>query len=226
MVHLLGSQPDPDAVLANMRNAYASCGSYKDSGYVLSVHDGGHDRKRPFKTAFKRGDRFRFEFQSNGRLRYVLFRDNHGTKSWWDLTRSIEHFSAIGEVLTKAGGVSGRASCTVPALLLQDHMVPMPFTLLAGLRLLSDCVEGGVECYRIQGSFSIVGPEKGRNLQGDPKRRTNIEETLFVCKRRFLLVRIDDRIQSKRGGVTEMTTVYSPELNTEVPETELTFEFA
>src|SRR5262245_14319430 len=63
-------EPKPDAlkaqdVLDRMAKVYASCKSYGDTGIVTTVFveaTGNRTVEKPFKTAFVRPDRFRFEY--------------------------------------------------------------------------------------------------------------------------------------------------------------------
>ncbi len=57
----------PEQILAAMAEAYATCASYRDAGVVttrfLHPDGGGFTTTRPFRTAFVRPGRFRFEYR-------------------------------------------------------------------------------------------------------------------------------------------------------------------
>src|SRR5262249_45207002 len=78
-------EPKPDAlkaqdVLDRMAKAYAGCKSYRDTGVVKTVFveaTGNRTVEKPFRTAFVRPDRFRFEYteKRGGREdRYIVWR--------------------------------------------------------------------------------------------------------------------------------------------------------
>jgi hypothetical protein len=70
-------------ILALLAKTYHDCKSYADSGVVRTIFvtpDGGtRTADKPFKTAFVRPDRFRFEFEDKGpggdqSIRYIVWR--------------------------------------------------------------------------------------------------------------------------------------------------------
>src|SRR4051794_40464398 len=117
-----------EQILEGMAAVYAGCRTYRDTGRVHTrflTRRGRLDFEstKPFRTAFVRPDRFRFEFASHfpGQAemhRFIVHMAGRVVQTWWDLRPGVERQSRLGMALAGATGVSGGAAHTVPALLL------------------------------------------------------------------------------------------------------------
>lgn len=67
---------------------YKNCKSYQDEGEVVTVYiksNGKRIDRQPFKTAFFRPDRFRFEFREPDREpgQYIVWANKADVRTWW-----------------------------------------------------------------------------------------------------------------------------------------------
>jgi outer membrane lipoprotein-sorting protein len=213
---LHAGEPQPQVlkardVLDRMAKAYAGCKSYRDTGVVkiVFVSDTG-DRtvERPFKTAFVRPDRFRFEYtekQGGRENRFIVWRKGEEVRTWWDVNPGVEKPESLRLALAGATGVSGGSAHTIPTLLLPDEVGGWRLTDLAGAKRIENAKLDEVDCFRIEGKCDD-------NLM-----------TLWIDTKTLLVRRIDDRKQFDDFR-TETTTTYSPVIDEEVPEEALEFD--
>jgi hypothetical protein len=204
--------PSAEQILARVAAAYASCRSYSDSGVVKDRYPGllGHTTEKPFRTAFVRPDRFRFQFVETksligGDYVYVVWRRGDKVLTWWDVKPGVEEARSLGDALSAATGVSGGSAHAIPALLSPKEVGGRNPTDLAQARLLDDATVGTAACYRVEGRY---GGES---------------TTLWIEKGGLLIRRIDRRIEIPAGSVDE-TTTYDPVLDGEVTEKMLAFD--
>ncbi|MBI5434233.1 MAG: hypothetical protein HZA52_15475 [Planctomycetes bacterium] len=178
----------PDLV-ARVRVAYASADGYRDEGEVTTVFvdetpaPRRRTQRKHFRTAFRRPDRFRFEYTVKGLgpsgewdRRLVLWNEA-GVHVHWTIRPAIRQEETLAGALSSATGVSGGASNLVAGLLLPESVTHDPlFGAEAGAWVRTD-VEGGREC----DVLSYASP-------GRPEPRT-----LWLDARTHLILRIDDR---------------------------------
>jgi outer membrane lipoprotein-sorting protein len=147
-----------ETFLAQMRQTYASCQTYQDTGVVtttFSQSSGNWIDEKPFLTAFVRPDRFRFEYKempSSVEYRYIIWRNGAEVLSWWDVTPGIKTEDSLSTAIAGATGVSGGSAATIPSLLISDQ-VGLRFEITQAQRF-DDEEINGINCYRIQGNFA------------------------------------------------------------------------
>jgi len=169
----------PEEVLANVRNAYASCHTYQDRGDVVNVDTRANGRRRtrsrPFRTWFTRPDYFRFEFADRDIGpeeewdRYVVWRAGAQTRTWWSV-KGEDAPESLSMALAGATGISGSSAIRVPRLLIPE---------LGGkefpVRLAADETIGGRLC-----KVLLAGPTRG-------------EETWAIDAETWMLLRVTTR---------------------------------
>jgi hypothetical protein len=152
-------------VLRAMSSRYAAMRSYQDRGIVLTKSpDHADTNETIFATAFRRPDRFRFEWTTHHpypplrhlRTRHVIWNDCQGTFYFNDLRPAVEPQASLRLAIAGATGVSRGSAHTVPALLIPEVG---GFTLpqLQRLTLAHDQCEG-TRCYRITGHHPAAIP--------------------------------------------------------------------
>jgi len=193
-------------VIDRVATAYATCGTYRDTGCVRVVtQSGGVETlsERPFSTAFVRPDRFRFAFTSESvagkpDLRYVICREGKAVRTWWDLRPGVERPADLEDALSTAKGASGRASHTVPALLLPKE-THKSLTALTGLKRLGDAKADRRDCFRLDGVYGIT------------------PLSFWIDKESLLLLKVEEYWKSSDGRVVRTaTTTYDPTVDGEV----------
>jgi hypothetical protein len=221
-----GTEPDPSAswphvrtegasprtptardVLDLVAKTYAGCKSYRDSGVVRTVFVRGKGRRtveKPFRTAFVRPDRFRFQYELDGDV-YIVWRGGDEVLSWWYVEPGVEKVSSLGLALAGATGVSGGSAHTVPALLLPSDVSGRRVTELAEAMRIDDARIDEVDCFRIAGTSS-----------GSP-------HILWIDQKTYLVRRIEEGHRFDKFR-TEETTNYDPALDGEVPDESLRFD--
>jgi hypothetical protein len=205
-------------IMEKMATAYATCKSYRDTGSVSNVTGGIYPlitnaagirtvAKKPttfssvvsFKTAFSRPDRFRFEFQGNrADSRFILWAKENEILTWWSIRPGAEKVQSLGEGIAGATGISGGSAHTVPILLLPDKIEGRKLTDMTELKRLPDETLDGVSCFTLQGKYA------------------NSTTTLWLDQKTYLIHRI-----YTGTPVRNTTTVYLPELNPAVPDSQL-----
>jgi hypothetical protein len=191
-------------VLTRVAATYAHCKSYHDEGVVKIVYTGSGRKRveeRPFRTAFVRPDRFRFEYADTDpqgtKRRHIVWRKGADVRTWWDAEPGLRDEGSLGAALAGATGVSGGSAHTVPALLMPEEVGGRQLTDMTDLKRIGDAQHEDADCYRLEGMY------------GD------LQRTVWV-ERRTLLVR---RIDSQKTFATfhaEETTTYRPTINQEV----------
>jgi outer membrane lipoprotein-sorting protein len=203
-----------EEVLAKMAEAYKGCKSYEDEGEVAIKFDTPQRQwtdRRPFKTAFVRPNKLRYEFTSKlgpmlpgPSTRYVVWADGTKIRSWWSIQPKVETFSSFNMALAGPTGVSGRSAITVPSLLFDMQRVTR-LDQLASPTLAGEEQVDSAACLKVEG--------KGR--RGEPV-------TLWLDKEMFLIRKIFQTLQLT-GFTTELTTTYKPKVGTVIPDD--TFQF-
>ena len=120
----------------------------------------GSCSRSPFRTHFRRPDRFRFEFKHNSAPfvattdselnRFFAWIENGVPKSWWTLQPEVEERKSIFQPLGAMAGVSSGVSVNIPRLLMPDlaspSILPPPASVLD---VRSERMDG-VDCLRIE----------------------------------------------------------------------------
>lgn len=198
-------------VLRRTAKAYDRCKSYRDTGVVKTVFveaTGNRTIEKPFRTAFVRPDRFRFEStddQSGQVNRYIVWREGKRIETWWDVKPGVEKWESMGLPLSGAAGAAGLSAQTVPALLFPEGGFNSRLTGITDAKRVEDGDLGATGCFRIEGQYG-----------GSPL-------TLWIDKGTFLLRRIDSPMTLPNFRI-EDTTTYEPIINEEVPEKALQFD--
>jgi hypothetical protein len=113
---------DACELLRRTVEVYASAQSYVDRGVVTTTTfiraDEREVQRRPFRTAFARPHRFRYEFtdESMG-SRLVIWHDSPPAQVFWTINGKLEAME-LGMALAGATGVSGGSASTIPSMLL------------------------------------------------------------------------------------------------------------
>jgi hypothetical protein len=156
------SGPAAEAILIQMKDAYAQCATYQDTGVVTTTFiqsDRTWIDEKPFSTAFIRPDRFRFEFKSQVSsidptyIIYVIWRNGAEVLSWWDVTPGITTEESLDMAIAGATGVSFGSAHTIPPLLLPNEISGRLLTDITEAQRIEDAEIEGVKCFRIQGKF-------------------------------------------------------------------------
>lgn len=114
---------DATDLLKQMADVYSGLHGYVDQGAVVVtfIEAGGRrvDR-RPFRTAFLRPQRFRYEFndESSG-MRLAIWQDGALAKLSWTEEPGVKSLP-LALAIASATGVSGGSALTVPSLLMPD----------------------------------------------------------------------------------------------------------
>ena len=177
---------------------YATCSSYEDVG----LHKGniGVRAETVCFTAFRRPDRFRFEYLSGHPMqrkltvRGVIWQDGAKPKMWWTIKPTVEESPDLRMPIASFTGVSSSTANTVPRRLLRQG-----YGGLGAAELLADEVFDGRECYRIREVSSFM------------------TEVRWIDKRTFGILRIE------RAAPFNDVTVYRARFNE--PSTEGAFTF-
>ncbi len=209
-----------EQILARMADAYKFCKSYSDSGIVQTIYkkaDGDKTVERPFTTAFIRPDHFRFEFKDRFEFKsgdiqvigheryYIVWCQGKDVQSWSDLHHPPqEKPESLGEGLSRATGVTGGSSHTIPCLLLPDDVHGRRLTSVTEAIRADDTRLGTHECFCIKGKL------------------VNTPITLWIDKGAFLIRRIEMQMTFENFS-TDETTTYYPVINGEVTDKMLEF---
>jgi len=188
-------------ILEKMATTYATCNSYRDSGVVTNFFNPRHIVVKPFRTAFVRPDRFRFEYDDpTPEKRYVVWAKGNDVRTWWYIKPGAGRPPSLQNGIAGATGVSGGSAHTVPALLLPDRIGGRKLTAMTDLKRVPDETLGRTPCFKLEGRFA------------------NAPMTLWLEKSTYLVLRI-----AEDTGLTKDTTVYRPQVHVEIPAKELEF---
>lgn len=149
---------------------YATAKTYRDEGNVaLSFDLGGCFSRdsvsdnRPFRTAFERGGRFRWEFRSSVTpgatpdQKYVVrSRDQKSFEARWTLDQSKQVFDDFDMAMAGPTGISGGSATAILPLLRSDVESPFRTTDVRGAMEKGKEHIDGVECTMIEGT-NILG---------------------------------------------------------------------
>jgi hypothetical protein len=154
------TMPEIDAteVLGRMAAVYASARTYTDRGSVTTtfIHPGKRRINRlPFRTAFERPHRFRYEFtdESLGH-RLVIWQETPPAKMFWTVEGRVETHELL-MALARATGISGGSAMTIPRLLIPElaegsrGVTDLEDALQIGQELIED-----IPCFLIRGRLN------------------------------------------------------------------------
>ena len=147
-----------EQILAKTAKVYVECQTYRDSGEVRTVfiEPNRHwETKKPFTTAFRRPDAFRFEFKEDNRA-YIVWRNGKDVKTWWDVQPVVQEVKSLRMALAGATGVSGGSAHNIPNSLMPQEVGGRNIWLLPGVQRVADGELGGHICYRLQGEDKTV----------------------------------------------------------------------
>ena len=210
-----------DSILKEVETVYATCKTYTDTGLVettFATSNGTFEAELPFKTAFVRPERFRFEYSTKysyplfPTYRHIIWRHGDNVRSWWDVQPGIKQELSLGVAIATATGVSHGCARTIPTLLMPQELGGSHITRLANARRTDDADLEGVPCYRVQGTHPGAG---------------DVALTLWISRETFLIHRIDETSEAKEGPkgapATTSTTTYKPQIDIEIDEAALAF---
>ena len=215
----------PETILLRMARAYRTIRSYRDSGEVSTtlLTDGGRaGNDRPFKTAFMRPDRFRFQFTDPG-----LGERSSAYIVWTDGDRGA---LLVGRTTgcPQSRNVAGRArgGCGALRRLLDPHPRPAAArtigqgpSIIAAERI-QDGSDRGVTCFRIRGKSQKTPYTLTMGAQTLTVQDESI--TLWIDRATLLLRKVEDK-KTLATYNSESITTYTPEIDIEVPPEQLTF---
>jgi outer membrane lipoprotein-sorting protein len=187
-----------------MATTYANCKTYQDTGVVEFVYDRGtRTESRPFKTAFVRPDRFRFEYSVRGKAksRHIVWARADDVRTWWDVTQRVDTPPSLGLAVAGASGVSGGSAHTIPALLLPTEVGGRHLTDVTEANQIADATLDNVQCHRVVAKFG-----------GSPI-------TIWIDPKNYTVRRID-----WQDARVQVTTTYHPVLDEEIGDTQLEFD--
>jgi hypothetical protein len=230
-------------LLAKVKAAYAGMDHYADEGSV-DTHffdaAGKLEKNRslkPFKTRFRRGHYFKFEFAEQTffgpRKRYVVYTDFKSARSWWAVTSKTEENPKLMRILAPLGGVSESASELVPSLLMPEEALPSPLSSQdadcdgpwdkdgqASYRLWVCRGSREVRCYWIDAQSFLLRKVETESIFGDESR----EEAR----------RLSGKIKARLGrGIPEISfqdfrtrsvSTYVPDLGPAVEDSKISFD--
>lgn len=184
----MGSSRSVPELVARVRATYAGCAAYQDSGVVTTAFLRDRPKQvrstvnKPYRTAFVRPDRFRFEFAQEGvrrwneQQRMTVVWNELGVRSSWTVKPGVETHATIGAPLVAATGVSGGSARNVVGLLLPGVETGDPLANAEHGELLRAASEDGHECHVLRYTPVATLPSR----------------TVWIDAREFLIRRADD----------------------------------
>lgn len=155
------------ALLARLAERYATARTYRDTGEQTSVHIEGpkpwqrRTSSRHFSTAFRRPDRFYFEFRDatvgpeSEWARGAIWMNATGVHQWWTVADGAKESPPdLAHAIAVFTGVSGGTALFIPRLLglIEAHSVlPLPETA----RVVRWEQLDGAECAIVEGPRSL-----------------------------------------------------------------------
>lgn len=207
-----GADLSAQGILARSALTYAHCKSYQDTGVVTITYReslGTRVEERPFKTAFVRPDRFRFEYRetglAGGKRRYIVWRLGSHVQTWWDVQPGVQEKGSLSSALSAATGVSGGSAHTIPALLLPDEVEGRRLTDMTDVKRIADAEVGGVGCFCVEGKYA------------------DVSRTVCIDRKTFLVRRVEFESAFPNFRARE-TTTYQPSIDEPVTQKSLAFD--
>lgn len=153
---------EPAAIIERLLERYRELESYQDSGVAKTVFFKNEqvDRvvERPFKTAWVRPDRFRFEYSEKllmGRAnhRYIVWMHGDDVQSQWTLKGAPRREQGLLRAIAGATGVSGGSAHLVSSMLIPETLGTGVIGQLETMKRIADGELGERRCYRITGEL-------------------------------------------------------------------------
>jgi len=198
-------------ILDAMFQTYQNCKTYSDTGIVKTTLIGSgriRSTEMPFRTAFVRPARFRFELTDDmygHPIHYIVWRDGEKVKTWWDIGSRLEDQPSLDMGLAGATGVSGGSAHTIPRLLMPSEVSGFGLQGLKDILRLQDSTCGDSKCFVI----------RGKDFHGDIV-------TLWVETKTLLLRQIHSG-HDFTNFQTDETTTYTPIVNGQISEEMIAF---
>lgn len=193
-----GARMDGPEIMAYVARTYAFCTSYQDTGRSTGRHVG-----MPFRTAFRRPDRFYFEYSPEPGVRRILWQNRKGMYSWGIPKPRVTREPSL---LTAIAGVTGDSETTAimtPSLLSPEVMAgwarlntSYPQARLTGTKMVE-----GVVCYEV-----VPGDESFAALY--------IDRTTFLVRQ---------TVDGNAATNDQQVILFHPQVNMPIPES--TFQF-
>lgn len=201
----------PAEIINNLLDRYRDLESYQDTGIAKTVFFKNEqaDRvvERPFKTAWVRPDRFRFEYSEKLLMRrvdhrYIVWMHGEDVQSHWTLKGAPRREEGLLHAIASATGVSGGSAYLVSSMLMPEMLGKGVIAQLESLKRIEDGELGERGCYRITGEL---------------ERSTY---TVWIDRQEPILRRVDiaNSFESFR---TETEIVIEPKLNEPVAAEDL-----
>lgn len=198
--------PSAETIISRMRQAYATCNSYQDTGVQSSTYSPSSSTdEKSFSTVFVRSEQFRFAFkdlQMSSQPSYIIWRNGADILSWWDIDPGIQTEDSLAMAIAGAYGVSLGLSGTIPSFLMPDE-AGLYYTIPNAQRL-DDAVVDGVNCYQVIYTFG------------------NDQITYWIDAKTYLIRRVET-LSSFNDFSTSVVTTYNPIVDGPVSDDALAF---
>lgn len=200
-----------DKILIKTNEVYAKCKSYKDNGSVRTVFlnkDGTKKfiTKKVFNTIFIRPDKFRFEYAKKEadelQGNYIVFQNGKILKTFWTI-QGERVPQSLSMAIAGATGVSSGTAHNIPTLLISD---------VAGRKITN--IQNPIFLKEAKGDDGKI-----YYLIKSGKKRKNRSLVLWIQKETFLITKIEATTSLDKFD-TQTVTIYQPEIDIKIPETE------
>jgi len=218
-------------VLSRVCDAYGSCETYRDSGMMFQEStdlngdawpaDPMDPRKgaraaRPFRTAWTRSGRFRFEYVDScdpGAARYVIWASGMDVRAGWGEASETSGPVTLEHALGAASGVSWGVSGE------------LPIACLVGIKTAATILPSGEETAELISDECIMGRRCMRIRLDAPGRPPfgPANQTLWIDAETFLVRRIESTLTTAISEI-HILVEYSPEANPSLSGKDLDFE--
>jgi outer membrane lipoprotein-sorting protein len=207
------NRAEAEELVKKLLDRYRELESYQDTGMAKTVFWKNEqvDRtvERPFKTAWVRPDRFRFEYSEKLLMRrvdhrYIVWMHGDDVQSEWTLKGGKRREQGLLRAIAGVTGVSGGSAYLVSSLLLPDRLGMGVIAQLESLKRIEDGELGEHGCYRITGELE------------------QSTYTVWIDREEPILRRVDIAM-SFDGFRTETQIVLEPQLNAPVADEDLAF---
>ena len=200
--------PDARTLLRLVAERYAEARSYADLGVVtIRFELGGtpYEIRRPFRTAFVRPDRFRFEFYEDAGVgpaqHYIVWQEGERVATYSLARRAATRQESLGSAIAGGTGISGGSAHAIPTLLLPGMFA-------------DDWRVVDLEEPTLADGATIVG----RDWRGETERITIDPGTLLIR-------RIEESPRRLRDTLVTQTITYQPLVDVALLPEELAAEF-
>jgi hypothetical protein len=210
--------------LAASSRLYKSVRTYRDDGMLiqeLSVQGRQIKSEKPFKTAFERGGRFRWQFRHSAtpgakpdQLFAIWSTDSKSFDFYWTVTRKGQTGQKLGMPLVSATGISSGAATAIIPLLNIDKDGPtlrlMTTDLLEPENKGQEEIEK-IQCWKISGKAKFGDTKVTLWLDGEGLIRKIFNETIVDPAK--LPASTNKSIPISRAFTTYTTMTFKPIIN-------------